>query len=371
MNINSLRMEIIMMLIALAVIFLLIICLIKSEINKKIVNNKYHHTLNVNALLIEITKQINEFENIDDLYQKLLESTIKLVKGAEWGSILIYNHEKNYMDFKALKGYNMNLLKDVHIMKEDLFLYKINKLEKPAIIIEPMEYNRDVFNEIDLQKLNEADAFICKSCISAPLYVDGEFLGCINVDSIKSYDAFSNKDIDIIEFIVTHLEIAIKNSMLVNEMKQLLITDSLTGLYNRRYYSKYKGLIPEGTIFIMIDMDNFKIINDTYGHIFGDEVLIYFSEVMRSKFRKTDLKIRQSGDEFLIILSQCSEKEALVMVKNMEKELFNNSYKGINIRFSYGIGISKEGLSAEDVKTIADKNMYSQKVNKKERVVRN
>jgi diguanylate cyclase (GGDEF)-like protein len=159
--------------------------------------------------------------------------------------------------------------------------------------------------------------------------------------------------------------------MLVNEMKQLLITDSLTGLYNRRYYSKYKGLIPEGTIFIMIDMDNFKIINDTYGHIFGDEVLIYFSEVMRSKFRKTDLKIRQSGDEFLIILSQCSEKEALVMVKNMEKELFNNSYKGINIRFSYGIGISKEGLSAEDVKTIADKNMYSQKVNKKERVVRN
>jgi diguanylate cyclase (GGDEF)-like protein len=356
--------------IALVVIFLLIICLIISEINKRIVNNKYQHTLKVNALLIEITKEINEFQNIEDLYQMLLESTIKLVKGAEWGSILIYNHEKNHMDFKALKGYDMDLLKDVHIMKEELFLYKINKLEKPAIIIDPMKHNRAVLNEVDLDKLNKADGLICKCCISSPLYVDGQFLGCINVDSIKSYDAFSNKDIDIIEFIVTHLEIAIKNSMLVSEMKQLLITDSLTGLYNRRYCSnyicsKYEDSVKEGTIFIMIDMDKFKLINDTYGHIIGDDVLIYFSEVMKSKFRETDLKIRISGDEFLIVLFECSEKEALGMVKNMEDELLNNSYKGINIKFSYGIGISKEGMSAEYVKNIADKNMYSQKASKK------
>jgi diguanylate cyclase (GGDEF)-like protein len=356
--------------IELAVIFLLIICLIVSERNKSIVKNKYENTLNVNILLIEITKELNEFANIEDLYKVLLELTIKIVKGAECGSILIYNHEENHMDFKALKGYDMDLLKDVHIMKEDLFLYKINKLEKPAIIIDLMKYDRAVLNEVDFQKLNEADALTCKSCISAPLYVDGKFLGCINVDSIKSYDAFSNKDIEIIEFIVTHLEIAIKNSMLVNEMKRHIITDSLTGLYNRRHYSNYiyskhENLVPEGTIFIMIDMDNLKRINDTNGHIIGDEVLIHFSEVMKSKFRETDLKIRISGDEFLIILFECSEKEALDMVKNMEDELLTNSYKGINIKFSYGIGILKEGMSAQEVKNIADKNMYSQKASKK------
>lgn len=355
----------------LAAIFVLLSYLIILKKNINLISNKYTNTLNINETLLQISREISDFKDIDGIYQKLLEYTIKLIDGAELGSILIYNHEEDHMDYKAVKGYNMDLLKDVHFKKEELFQYKINKLEKPVIIIDPLKYDESILSGRKFQVLKDSGSLISKSIISAPLYVDGEFWGCISVDNTERYDAFSDKDIEMLEFIVSHLEIAIKNSMLVDDMKKLIITDSLTGLYNRRYYSNYiisrleGGAVPEGTTFIMIDMDNFKSINDKYGHSMGDEVLKHFSGLLKSRFRKSDSVIRLSGDEFLIILFKCGEQNAVRIIKNVEEELNNNPYKGIHIKFSYGISTSIDEISAEEVKKEADKKMYFLKSSKK------
>lgn len=355
----------------LAIIFVILLYLIILKKDFNLISNKYKNTLYINETLLQISKEITNFKDIDELYQKLLEYTIKLIDGAELGSILIYNREENHMDYKALKGYNMDMLKDVHLKKEELFQYKINKLEKPVIIIDPMKYDETVLSDTKFQTLKNSDALISKSLISAPLYVDEEFWGCISVDNAERYDAFSSKDIEMLEFIVSHLEIAIKNSLLVDNMKKLIITDSLTGLYNRRYYSDYissrseNGFVPEGTAFIMIDMDNFKLINDKYGHAMGDEILKYFSGLLKRKFRKLDSIIRLSGDEFLIILFECNEENAARIINNIEQELNSNPYKGIYIKFSYGVSVSTKGMNAEELKKKADKNMYFLKSSKK------
>lgn len=354
-----------------AIIFALLLYLIILKKNFDLMSNKYKNTLYINETLLQISKETTNFKDIDELYQKLLEYTIKLIDGAELGSILIYNRKENHMDYKALKGYSMDLLKDIHLKKEELFQYKINKLEKPVIIIDPMKYDETVLSGTKFKTLKNSDALISKCLISAPLYVDEEFWGCISVDNAERYDAFSSKDIEMLEFIVSHLEIAIKNSLLVDNMKKLIITDSLTGLYNRRYYSDYvssrleNGLVPQGTAFIMIDMDNFKLINDKHGHAMGDEILRHFSRLLKSKFRRLDSIIRLSGDEFLIILFECNEENAVRIINNIEQELNNNPYKGIYIKFSYGISVSEEGMNAEELKKRADKNMYFLKSSKK------
>jgi diguanylate cyclase (GGDEF)-like protein len=204
---------------------------------------------------------------------------------------------------------------------------------------------------------------------SAPLYIDGEFFGCICIDNVEDVNAFSKKDIEMIKYISVHLEMVIKNMLHMDTIKQHLITDSLTGLFNRRYYNnmiEYDSGSSHGNVTtIMIDMDNFKQINDTYGHFKGDEVLKYFSDLLRSRFRKSDTIIRFAGDEFLLVLDNCDEKDAVRILADIQKELRSNPYEGINIEFSYGTSIYGEGSKIEELVKTADSNMYMQKAAKK------
>lgn len=108
----------------LAIIFALLLYLIILKKNFDLMSNKYKNTLYINETLLQISKEITNFKDIDELYQKLLEYTIKLIDGAELGSILIYNRKENHMDYKALKGYSMDLLKDVHLKKKSCFSIK-------------------------------------------------------------------------------------------------------------------------------------------------------------------------------------------------------------------------------------------------------
>jgi diguanylate cyclase (GGDEF)-like protein len=218
--------------------------------------------------------------------------------------------------------------------------------------------------------LKNSNQYIYKSILSSPLYIDGEFFGCIGVDNIETTNAFSKEDIEIIKYISVHLEIVIKNMLLVDKIKHSLITDPLTGLSNRRYYNTLvdcdfnnRNLLD--TVFAMIDMDNFKAVNDTYGHLKGDEALRYFSELLKSRFRKDDTIIRYAGDEFLLIIYDFDVESVKKKLGDIIKELDNNPFCGIKISFSYGVSRFAAGTGAEEAIKQADRNMYHQKSSKR------
>lgn len=352
-------------------ITLLLAALIIMHQKYRLTRKKYINSLNINNTLIEISNEISQVKDIDELYQKMLEYTIKLIKGAQFGSILIYDKLKDRMEYRALCGYDTEEFSNYYLEKEQLYLYTLNKLSGPGIIINPLASNKHPYNQYEHELLNNSNSPLYKSILSAPLYIDGDFFGCINVDNIDTISAFSKKDIEIIRYICVHLEIVIKNMLLVNDMKQSLITDSLTGLFNRRYYNNliennFNNREPANITFIMIDLDNFKMINDTYGHSKGDDVLKYFSNLLKSRFRKSDTIVRFAGDEFLLVLNDCDEQNAERILSDIEKELYNNPILDIRIGFSYGISKFRETPNAEEVVKIADLNMYLQKTAKKE-----
>lgn len=334
---------------------------------------KYINTSGINNTLIEISNHISEYKDIDELYQKMLQYTIKLIKGAQYGSILVYDKIKDRMEFGALIGYDINAFTSRYLKKEEVFLYSLNKFSGPGIITNPLVNNKHFYKPYEHEILKNSKQFMYKSVLSAPLYIDGEFFGCISVDNIETTNAFTKNDMEIIKYITVHLEIVIKNMLLMNGMKERLITDSLTGLLNRRYYnhlveSDFTDKIPINATFIMIDMDNFKTVNDTYGHIKGDEVLKYFSDLLRSRFRKGDTIIRFAGDEFLLILNDCDEKDAERLLNEIKDELNFRPFQGINIEFSYGISRLNGETTPEEVVEVADMNMYMQKTAKKQAV---
>lgn len=357
------------MLLVCVIIFLsvaLIIICWKYRSTKK----KYLSTLNINNTLIEISDELCRFNDINDLYNKMLEYTIRLIKGAQYGSIMIYNKERDCMEFKALSGYDINILSTVYIKKEELFLYTLNKLSEPGIIINPLAHSRHFNKPYEDEILKNSKQLIYMSVLSAPLYINGEFFGCISVDNIETTSAFSKRDVEIIRYISTHLEIVIKNMLLVDDMKQCIVTDSLTGVFNKQYYNNllefnfYGKNLPD-TVVVMIDMDNFKLINDTYGHIKGDAALRFFSNLLKSRFTKDSTIIRFAGDEFLLILNSWDSQEAVKILDEIEKELDNNPFEGIGIRFSYGVSKFSGGSSIEEAIKEADRNMYLQKASRK------
>jgi diguanylate cyclase (GGDEF)-like protein len=155
--------------------------------------------------------------------------------------------------------------------------------------------------------------------------------------------------------------------------------DSLTGLYNYKYfYDTLTNFLSNGKdeiSVILIDIDDFKKINDSFGHLVGDRVLIELADILRLNTRKTDVIVRYGGEEFAIILKSCSITEALEMAERLRGKVENYLF-ALNIEGFSGITISvgvsnfpHNAMSSIELVKAADEAMYCAKRQGKNRVV--
>jgi diguanylate cyclase (GGDEF)-like protein len=157
-------------------------------------------------------------------------------------------------------------------------------------------------------------------------------------------------------------------------VKFLSEKDFLTKIYNRRYvihtFPKLSVLVDrkaEKLSLFLFDLDNFKMINDTYGHETGDKVLQHFSNLLLINTSKSDIVARWAGDEFLIISPFTDEKDKEIINKRIHKELKKLSDE-LNIDISVSIGTSEypnDAKTLDVLLNIADQNMYKLKSQKK------
>ena len=149
-----------------------------------------------------------------------------------------------------------------------------------------------------------------------------------------------------------------------------LYQDALTGVYNRRFYEDRIKQMTASVGVAMIDMDDFKIYNDTYGHNAGDLALITTVEAIRRCIRKNDTLIRYGGDEFLLVLQGISETMFREKLKQIRTEIYNANvptYSRLQLSASIG-GVMSAGRTVEETVMEADKFMYLAK-NRKNTVV--
>ncbi|HEX8947956.1 MAG TPA: GGDEF domain-containing protein [Dissulfurispiraceae bacterium] len=156
------------------------------------------------------------------------------------------------------------------------------------------------------------------------------------------------------------------------ELKTMATKDVLTGLYNRNYFEMVMPLEVEkvkrygGKMSIaMIDVDKFKQINDTYGHLHGDGVLRECALILGKSIRSSDLLVRFGGDEFLIVMPEtdCTEKDALIARINENIAAWNGEYASSDYRLSLSIGcaVLEGGKALTEVIEEADGRMYNNK----------
>ncbi len=189
---------------------------------------------------------------------------------------------------------------------------------------------------------------------------------------------FSTSEITILSKIKAVIRKSIEQDILENTLLEQAYTDQLTGLYNRRFLEKIIPIEIERSkrykyplSVIYIDLDNFKILNDTYGHITGDIFLRRFGNLLKDILRKADIPIRLGGDEFLIFLPFTRKKDAEALAYKIRKVILDNrdylcERKGCDyIDLSFGVIEVDKTDTLETVLSKADNIMYQAKRRKR------
>lgn len=173
---------------------------------------------------------------------------------------------------------------------------------------------------------------------------------------------------------IIKLENKLKNAY--NKLYNESIHDVLTGVLNRKalmeriddYNNKNKSLG-----IIMIDIDNFKVINDTYGHLVGDQILKEFTAIISNTIRKSDFVGRYGGEEFLAVIPDLDVDEVKTIAerirKNIESETFHIGSLSLKITASLGVYVLTEKSKIEDAIKLADDALYEAKKSGKNRVI--
>lgn len=161
-----------------------------------------------------------------------------------------------------------------------------------------------------------------------------------------------------------------------SSLNKLSMIDPLTKLYNRRYLMKSLNSLhneyirtSNKYIVIILDIDNLKKLNDTYGHVIGDRVLKTMGNIILSNTRSYDISVRYGGDEFVIVLPNAEIKDKDNVISRIEDafNLYSIEYKNIQLGLSYGFS-DNNMLSVHEIIHEADQNLYKMKVKKKTKI---
>lgn len=212
-----------------------------------------------------------------------------------------------------------------------------------------------------------------KSIIFSPIFYERTIMGIISVASFNER-AFTIEEERLLSMFCAHLSIAYERAKKFAALKEEAETDQLTGLYNLRYFERYLSFcFQEASTkktplsLILIDFDNLKKFNDTFGHQYGNALLKMFAKILQKNARKKDCVARYGGDEFVFVLpltdTHSAYKVAERIKQEIEKEPFSLKGKKCKITASFGIATYPSCFckDSQSLIALADQALYAAK----------
>ena len=219
-----------------------------------------------------------------------------------------------------------------------------------------------------------------RSLLVLPLTAQGRIIGCLTSEAEES-GAFNEANIRFASALANEASVALENARLFREVERLSLTDPLTGLRNRRGFTddarrnidiavRHKHPLSV----LMLDIDHFKRVNDTYGHATGDKVLAGIALVCRKLMRTTDLLARFGGEEFCFLFPETTAENALSLAERLRTAISAARFEAEAQSFSVtvSIGISECMGAKDSMETLlarSDEALYQAKNTGRNRVV--
>ncbi|MCF6094924.1 diguanylate cyclase [Microaerobacter geothermalis] len=210
-----------------------------------------------------------------------------------------------------------------------------------------------------------------RSLLAVPIVSDGKRMGAILVLSSRA-SAFTFDDFKLLQTISQHTALALTNALLHTEVERMVITDHLTGLHARSYLDEQIQLSlmkdPDGTL-IMIDIDHFKKVNDTYGHQVGDQVLIQVAEVLQANIRQSDIAARWGGEELAVYLPKVPLEVATTIAERIRLKVMESTDPQVTISSGVAYWSKEAPPTVEVLVNVADRALYEAKRMGRNRVI--
>lgn len=316
------------------------------------------------SIFNDIGKTLTSTLDLDEVLKVILERVSTLVQPRNW-SLLLVDEPSRELVFRVAVGEGADQLREMRLkIGEGIAGWVAAKGE--AVVIE------DVAKDPRFsRKADEVTHFTTRSIVAVPLKSRGRVLGVLELVNPMEEGTFGKESLDILTTLADYASIAIENARSLQTVKDLTIKDDLTSLFNSRYLqevldeelSRSQRYSLEFAL-VFFDLDHFKRVNDTHGHLIGSLVLKETADLVAKHLRGADKGFRYGGDEFVLLLPETPKGSAFEVCKRLRALI--NAWKfaaaeNREIRLTASFGIAAyptDAITKIDLIRRADLAMY-------------
>jgi diguanylate cyclase (GGDEF)-like protein len=316
------------------------------------------------SLFHEVGKALASTLDLQKILQTIMEKISDFLQPDTW-SLLMLDENVNELYYEMAIGTNANQLKDVRVRMGEGIAGWVAEHGEPVLV-------KDIGTDPRrLAKRSESSHPDARSIVCVPVKGRNNVLGVIELINTASKERFREEDIPILKNLADYAAIALENARYVKRIHELTITDDCTALYNARHLNfVLDAEIYRSTRYgyefsvVFIDLDHFKQVNDTHGHLMGSKLLWLVGDLVKGHLRLIDYAFRYGGDEFVVVLPQTSKHSALMVVRRLRELLNSRKFfveEGLNVRLTASFGISGFPADARTRRELlhhADEAMY-------------
>ena len=316
------------------------------------------------AVFHELGKALTSSLQLDQVLRTIMEKINEVLRPDTW-SLLLMDQDKAELYFEIATGKGAEALRDVRIKVGQGIAGWVAQTGEAVVVPDTTKDSR-FFAQVDEKTKVET-----RSIVAVPVRFREQCLGVIELINCIGAEGFSPRDLALLEALADYAAIAIENARHVQKIHELTITDDCTSLYNARHlnfmldteiYRSHRYAFEFSIIFI--DLDHFKNINDTHGHLMGSKLLAEIGQVIKDKCRLIDLAFRYGGDEFVVLLPQTSKENALGVARRLHKLIREAVWlkdTGLNVRITPSVGVASypsDSRTKAELLHLADEAMY-------------
>ncbi len=311
----------------------------------------------------DVAKALTSSLNLDSILQTIMDKMAEYFRPDTW-SLLMTDDAKDELYFAIAVGDAAETLKSVRLKMGEGIAGWVAKHGEALIV--PDVYTDPRF----AKRIDEMTKWETRSIICLPLRSKQRVHGVIQLINCEM-EVFGDNEMLLLQALCDYAAIAIDNARSVEKIQELTITDDCTGLYNARHlYKTLEAEVYRSTRFgyeftvVFIDLDHFKQVNDTYGHLIGSKLLAEIGYTIKSHLRLIDYAFRYGGDEFVVLLPQTSKEAALIVARRLRDVFRSNKFlpdEGLNLNIRASMGVASypdDAKSAHEIIRQADEMMY-------------
>jgi len=316
------------------------------------------------SLFHEIGKALASTLDLQKILQTVMEKISDLLQPDTW-SLLMLDEAGQELHFEIAIGAGADKLKDVRLKVGEGIAGWVAQHGEPVLV---EDVKRDPRFTARIDEVTQTDT---RSVVCVPIKGKEKILGVIELVNCLGRESFRREDIPILKSLADYAAIALENARYIQRIHELTITDDCTALYNARHlnfvldaeiYRSTRYAYEFSVIFL--DLDHFKQVNDTHGHLVGSKLLWMIGDLIKGHLRLIDYAFRYGGDEFVVLLPQTPKQNSLMVVRRL-RDLLNSrlffTEEALNIRVTASFGVASfpaDGRTRRELLRMADEAMY-------------